>query len=299
MSEEFDALQDFIRNRMRPSHIYQPVMLIELLKNGGSASVTEIAKALLAHDPSQIEYYEERTKNMVGDVLTAKNGITEKVKDGSLISGYRIPNFESMSADEVSQLISLCEKRVEEEVEKRGDKIWSHRRKSTGYIPGTLRYQVLKRARRRCELCGVFEEEKALELDHIIPRNKGGTDDISNLQALCYSCNAMKRDRDDTDFRGIAKSYNKREKGCLFCEIDPEKVITENELCFALRDSFAVSEHHTLIIPKRHVSDFFELYQPEINAIHALLAEAKREIERWSRLSAQSFRVDKWSVCRG
>ena len=69
---------------------------------------------------------------------------------------------------------------------------WSHRRKSTGYVPGTQRYEVLKRARYRCELCGISAEYKALEVDHIIPRNKGGTDDASNLQALCYSCNSTK-----------------------------------------------------------------------------------------------------------
>ncbi len=65
------------------SHIYQPVMLMELLKGGGRSSVADIAKSLLAHDQSQIEYYEEITKNMVGDVLTAKNGITRKLKDGT------------------------------------------------------------------------------------------------------------------------------------------------------------------------------------------------------------------------
>jgi ATP adenylyltransferase len=48
---------------------------------------------------------------------------------------------------------------------------------------------------------GVNAEERALEVDHIVPRNKGGPDDLSNLQALCYRCNAMKRDRDDTDFK--------------------------------------------------------------------------------------------------
>jgi ATP adenylyltransferase len=63
----------------------------------------------------------------------------------------------------------------------------------------------LSRARYRCELCGVSAEHKALEVDHIIPRNKGGTDGVSNFQALCYSCNAIKRDRDNTDFRAIAE----------------------------------------------------------------------------------------------
>ena len=81
-SATFVSLSDFIRNRMSMSHIYQPVMLMEILKSGGSASVTDIAKALLERDPSQVEYYERITKSMVGDVLTTKNGITEKIKVG-------------------------------------------------------------------------------------------------------------------------------------------------------------------------------------------------------------------------
>ena len=44
-----------------------------------------------------------------------------------------------------------------------------------GYIPGTLRYEILKRAKFRCELCGISADEKALEVDHIVPRNRGGT----------------------------------------------------------------------------------------------------------------------------
>lgn len=56
MSQRFSDLSDFIRNQMRMSHIYQPVMLMELLSNGGSAHVSTIAKALLARDVSQVEY---------------------------------------------------------------------------------------------------------------------------------------------------------------------------------------------------------------------------------------------------
>jgi ATP adenylyltransferase len=151
---------------------------------------------------------------------------------------------------------------------------------TAGYISGTLRYEVLKRAKFRCELCGISADEKALEVDHIIPCNMGGSDDITNLQALCYSCNAMKRDRDDADFRRIAASYQNRQAGCLFCEIDGGRVIAENELCYSIRDEYGVTEHHTLIIPKRHISGFFDLYQPEINGIHALLADSKQEIEK-------------------
>lgn len=257
-------------------------MLIELLRNHGTASVTDIAKALLGHDVSQVEYYEQITKNMVGDVLTSKNGITEKIKDGRKITGYRIPDADTLSAEEVDDLISLCVDKINEYVVKRGDGIWSHRKKSSGYISGTIRYEVLKRAKFRCELCGISVKEKALEVDHIIPRNKGGSDDISNFQSLCYSCNAMKRDRDDTDFRGIADSYKNREKGCLFCELQSgknQKIEGENELCYAIRDGYAVTEHHTLIVPKRHVLGYFDLYQSELNAVHSLLGEMKEQIE--------------------
>ena len=44
MSKQFDELSNFILNEMRMSHIYQPVMLIELLGRQGSASTTEIEK---------------------------------------------------------------------------------------------------------------------------------------------------------------------------------------------------------------------------------------------------------------
>ena len=273
MSENFDALSNFILNEMRMSHIYQPVMLIELLERRGSASVTEIARALLGHDVSQVEYYEHITKNMVGKVLTNSRGITSKEKNQ-----YTLIGSEELTDDERSQLMTRCQNKIEEFLGKRGDKVWEHRRKSSGYISGTIRYEILKRAKFRCELCGISAEQKALEVDHIIPRNHGGTDDQSNLQALCYSCNAMKRDRDTTDFREVNTSYDHRESGCIFCEMPSERVIAENELAYAILDAFPVTEGHTLIIPKRHVSDFFSLYQPERNAMQRLLEEQRQNI---------------------
>ena len=48
----------------------------------------------------------------------------------------------------------------------------------------------------------------------------------------------------------------------------------------AIKDAFPVTEHHTLVIPKRHVSDYFELYQPERNAIEQMLHEQHQSILR-------------------
>jgi ATP adenylyltransferase len=270
----FAKLSDYISTKMRMSHIYQPVMIKELLLRGGEASVEEIATALLAHDPSQIEYYGLRTKNMVGKVLN-NNGITQVKKTGRRIAGYELQDSANLNQEERDALIKACDNAIAAFLGERGDQIWSHRSTASIYISGTLKYEVLKRAKFRCELCGVSAEQKALEVDHIVPRNQGGADDETNLQALCYSCNATKRDRDDTDFRGISELYDHREKGCVFCELPRDRIVSENELALVIRDRFPVTNGHSLIIPKRHVADYFELFQPELNAVQSLLHETR------------------------
>ena len=270
---EYEELADFIQNRMRMSHIYQPVMLLTLLRSGGQSSETEIAKAILEHDPSQVEYYERITNNMVGRVLR-NHGVVEKSK-----KDYGLVDFDSLSGPEIDKLTALCKQKLSEYVEKRGRAIWTHRIKSSGYISGTTKYEVLRRAKFHCELCGVSADNRALEVDHIIPRNRGGSDDISNLQALCYRCNAMKRDRDNTDFRAIRESFKKRDKDCIFCNIEKGRIIQENELAYTIRDGFPVTPLHSLVIPRRHVPTYFELGQSEVNACTQMIAELKGRIE--------------------
>ena len=117
-------------------------------------------------------------------------------------------------------------------------------------------------------------------MDHIVPRRRGGTDDPDNLQTLCYRCNAMKRDRDDTNFRGVGEFYEQRERGCPFCEVPKERVVGEFELAYAIRDAFPAASLHTLVILKRHVQGYFELGRPELNACHRLLEQEKKMIEQ-------------------
>ena len=83
----YEQLADFVEKRMRMFHVYQPVMLMTLLREGGKRSTEKLAKAILAHDESQVEYYEDVTKNMVGRVLR-NHGIVEKEDDGFSLIGY-------------------------------------------------------------------------------------------------------------------------------------------------------------------------------------------------------------------
>jgi hypothetical protein len=102
--------------------------------------------------------------------------------------------------------------------------------------PRGLRYETLKRAGFRCELCGVSAEERALDVNHIIPRKHGGTDNPENLQSLCWLCNTNKGAGNTTDFRAISEGYAFREQGCVFCELDEQRVIASNGLAIAIHD---------------------------------------------------------------
>lgn len=56
------------------------------------------------------------------------------------------------------------------------------------------RYQVFSRDAFRCKVCGRGADDGVkLTVDHIIPVDWGGTNDISNLLTLCEECNRGKK----------------------------------------------------------------------------------------------------------
>ncbi len=67
---------------------------------------------------------------------------------------------------------------------------------------------------------------------------------------------------------------------CLFCNVEKSGCAYENELAYASYDSYPVTEHHCLIIPKRHIKDYFDLSNKELVACNDLIQIVKDEITK-------------------
>ena len=65
---------------------------------------------------------------------------------------------------------------------------------------------------------------------------------------------------------------------CLFCNSKISGIAHENDLAYASYDTYPVSEFHCLIIPKRHVIDYFELTDEELVACNDLIKVIKEEV---------------------
>ncbi|MBD1174894.1 HIT family protein [Pelagibacterales bacterium SAG-MED01] len=65
---------------------------------------------------------------------------------------------------------------------------------------------------------------------------------------------------------------------CLFCNIKESGLAHENNLAYVSYDSYPVAEYHCLVIPKRHIKDYFELTNEELIACNNLIKLAKDEI---------------------
>ena len=65
---------------------------------------------------------------------------------------------------------------------------------------------------------------------------------------------------------------------CLFCNVKESGYAYENDLAYASYDSYPVSNHHCLIIPKRHINDYFDLTKNELIACDELIKIIKNEV---------------------
>ena len=67
---------------------------------------------------------------------------------------------------------------------------------------------------------------------------------------------------------------------CLLCNTINKEYIFENNLAYSTFDSYPVSEFHLLIVPKRHIKNYFELTNNEMIACNKIILLSKNKIEQ-------------------
>jgi len=77
------------------------------------------------------------------------------------------------------------------------------------------------------------------------------------------------------------------------CELcTPSAVLAENESAYARLDSHSLAPGHVIVVPRRHVADFFDLTAAEQAAVLALLNEARRIVQARHRPDGYNIGVN-------
>lgn len=116
-------------------------------------------------------------------------------------------------------------------------------------IRKSLRFEVFARDKFVCQYCGQRPPDVVLEIDHIHPESKGGTDDSLNLITACDMCNRGKSDRliaevaprPDADLAYLKMAQERAE---IERYLDEKK--RQNEILFAAIDGLVESWHELL-----------------------------------------------------
>lgn len=66
---------------------------------------------------------------------------------------------------------------------------------------------------------------------------------------------------------------------CPFCNIEKKNYLVESELAFAVRDIYPVSKGHLLVIPKKHIENYFDLSREYRIACWDLVSEVKELLQ--------------------
>ena len=91
-------------------------------------------------------------------------------------------------------------------------KLWGNDYQQGNLYNKNLREFIFSKTKGRCSYC----EEKATEIDHVIPRSNGGTNSTYNLVASCRSCNEKKS---NLSLKEFGKLMNKD-----YSQLEPKKL---------------------------------------------------------------------------
>lgn len=116
-----------------------------------------------------------------------------KETDELMISYIYFTNNENLLKEPTySSIVDLTKERIHKHL---SSKPKNNKKGNNKYLTKSIRYEVLKRDNFKCVHCGKTKKDTSLEIDHIIPSSRNGTDTLDNLQTLCKECNLSKSNR--------------------------------------------------------------------------------------------------------
>jgi len=135
------------------------------------------------------------------------------------------------------------------------------------------RFEIFKRDSFTCQYCGRTSEDTILELDHIIPVSKDGTNDEMNLVTSCFDCNRGKGNRElgsiiprpDADLKYLETQQEIQElKRYKLAKTERDKIATDvaldlaNTYRMAFNSSWAPEDRHWLALLSRTPPEIIE-----------------------------------------
>lgn len=105
-----------------------------------------------------------------------------------------------------------------------------------------VRLKVYDKYSGHCAYCGKPIEYKDMQVDHMIPKRNGGTDDFENLMPACRMCNHYKRANSLETFRKMIREI-------------PLKLERDSYIC---RIGMA---YGNVVLKNRNIEFYFELFE--------------------------------------
>ena len=116
------------------------------------------------------------------------------------------------------------------------------------------RFHIFKRDNFRCQYCGKSSPEVVLEVDHVVPVSKGGTNDFDNLITSCRECNRGKQDNEIIpNFYEPNPDKMKKladEDFELFCEV--EEIKKRLKTILKRRQEITILQYEDMIEHEKH-----------------------------------------------
>jgi len=127
-------------------------------------------------------------------------------------------------------------------------------------VSSSVREQVEKRARHRCEYCQTIMESSTerFEMEHVIPQSKGGQSLLENLALSCRGCNGFKHNK----MEGIDSLTN-----CIVPLFNPRKDVWKEHFTWDINPLFLIG----LTSTGRATIEILKLNRPQLIGVRKLL----------------------------